>query len=236
MKIRKIFGKIARILGIHGILLKIHFHFMHKRMQRQIRKHGVAAIERIDQVSEAIGVPIFLTFGALLGAIREHDFISYDLDIDFGMMAAQRPDHFVEVMEQHGFRLFERAVVQHDGDEARHITEESYRFHGIRIDIFHIYEQERGYAVYCYSPQDYALPPEEQARLGFPARRYWLTPSTFERTDFLGKRVWLPAAAHQWSAEVYGSSYMTPIKNWDAKEHKTTVEFNAGKIFREISR
>jgi lipopolysaccharide cholinephosphotransferase len=53
------------------------------------------------------GIPMFLTFGTLLGAIREKDFIAHDDDVDVGVFARDRGDilALIPELENRGFRM-----------------------------------------------------------------------------------------------------------------------------------
>lgn len=51
------------------------------------RKEALADLLEIKKVFDHFNVPLFLTFGALLGAYRDKDFIKYDDDIDLCVTA-----------------------------------------------------------------------------------------------------------------------------------------------------
>lgn len=48
-----------------------------------------ALVLKLNELSEAAGVDLYLDFGTLLGALRERDFIAWDDDIDFSVNEAQ---------------------------------------------------------------------------------------------------------------------------------------------------
>ncbi len=54
---------------------------------------------------EKVGVPWFVSFGTLLGFVRDGDFISYDTDIDLGVWPDAPLDRIVECMCEHEFVL-----------------------------------------------------------------------------------------------------------------------------------
>ena len=53
-----------------------------KRINKEISRRNLALF--YDILAEA-GVRVFLAYGTMLGAAREHDFIAHDEDIDLGM-------------------------------------------------------------------------------------------------------------------------------------------------------
>jgi lipopolysaccharide cholinephosphotransferase len=54
------------------------------------------------------GIPMFLTFGTLLGALREKDFIDHDDDVDIGVFARDRNAvlALVPELEKRGFKTY----------------------------------------------------------------------------------------------------------------------------------
>ena len=45
-----------------------------------------ANLADFQAVMQKYQIPFFITFGTLLGAVREHDFIDYDTDVDVGIL------------------------------------------------------------------------------------------------------------------------------------------------------
>ena len=73
-------------------------------MNKQIALENLLIIR--DLFAER-GIPMFLTFGTLLGAFREKDFIAHDDDVDLGVFARDR-DVILALMpelENRGFRI-----------------------------------------------------------------------------------------------------------------------------------
>ena len=54
------------------------------------------------------GIPMFLTFGTLLGALREKDFIDHDDDVDIGVFASDRNAilALMPELEKRGFKTY----------------------------------------------------------------------------------------------------------------------------------
>lgn len=134
----------------------------------------------------ASGIKLFLAYGTMLGAVREHDFISHDEDIDLGMSAIYREKLLAMLFKLRdiGFevcRYDRRGVI-------------SFMKDGEYIDIY-IFEKERDGIVACgqeVMPECFI---DDLAEYEFLGRRY-LAPRDYER--YL--RFW------------YGDNWRTPIQ------------------------
>lgn len=73
------------------------------RMNKQVALDNLLIIR--DLFAER-GIPMFLTFGTLLGALREKDFIDHDDDIDIGVFARDRDAilALIPELEKRGFK------------------------------------------------------------------------------------------------------------------------------------
>lgn len=160
-----------------------------------------------------IGCEYWLTFGTLLGAIREQGIIKHDLDIDVAMFRDKRPDNMVELMAQHGFKR-SRYIIVGDGQVG---FEETYSCHEVSIDIFYFHKVEGKPEVYCY---DFISDPHLSAREsmekygGLLARRIYLPFKGLVDFDFLGCQVKVPSNYDEYLSAHYGDDYMIPNPAW----------------------
>ena len=160
-----------------------------------------------------IGCEYWLTFGTLLGAIREKGIIKHDLDIDVAMFRDNRPDNLVELMAEHGFKR-SRYIIVDDGHEG---FEETYTCQEVSIDIFYFHKVEGKNEVYCY---DFISDPQLPARDsmekhgGFLARRIYLPFMGLMDFDFLGCQVKVPLNYDEYLSVHYGKDYMVPNPAW----------------------
>ena len=74
-----------------------------------MKQYGLEILEIFHNVSEELNKPIWLEFGTLLGAYRNHSFISYDYDMDLGMYSDQYDIDFEN-------SLIEKGLVDSDTD------------------------------------------------------------------------------------------------------------------------
>lgn len=93
----------------------------HKREWKDIQaiqEYSIMILKAIDEVCKEIGVQYFLCEGALLGAVRDHAPISWDDDIDIGMM---REDYEEFILKAAGL-LFPQFVIDSFETNKKHWT------------------------------------------------------------------------------------------------------------------
>jgi hypothetical protein len=104
----------------------------------------VTLLSAFDAVKKAGGVA-FLTQGTLLGAVRENDYISHDLDIDIGVNYSEGIEEKIrESMLANGFEI----ELTFRNDEG--ICEDSFRKNGLKLDIFYFRKDNESKTTYCY--------------------------------------------------------------------------------------
>lgn len=132
------------------------------------------------------GVKVFLAYGTMLGAAREHDFIDHDEDIDLGMSEDYQDRLFSLLfkLREHGFevcRYDRRGVLSFIKD-------------GEYLDIY-IFQKEQEGIVACGQE----VMPE-----------CFLT--DLSEFEFLGKKYLAPREYEKYLQFWYGDNWMTPIK------------------------
>lgn len=185
---------------------------------RRMKRDGLAMLAAADKVFSEMGVKAFLTYGALLGAYRDHGFISYDPDIDLGILEKDVPMDIHEKMAKAGFRLYCQNVMA----RTEQVVEETYIYNKLHLDIFYYFVEDKDlYSVIVrkHETKDWK---EANATDGFPCDRSYVPACEFERREFLGLQIWMPVDTDGWLRAIYSDSYMTPIKNWNAKDGYVT--------------
>ena len=221
----KILVKICLYKPIVEWINRLKFEVQARRMKRD----GLAMLEAADIAFTKMGVRAFLTYGALLGAYREHGFISYDPDIDLGVLENELPEDIHEQMERAGFRLLRQNYIGTTGQ----VVEETYEYKKLHLDIF-IYIRE-GDDFYSIIQRRHETKEWKEANEtdGFPCDRSYVPACDFERRDFLGLKVYMPIDTDGWLRAIYSDSYMTPIKNWTAKDYKTRIIHTNDRSYRK---
>ena len=222
--------QIALRLGIYQTIVEYINRCKFEVQAIRMRKHGLEMLQAADEAFSSMNTKAFLTYGVLLGAYRDHNFIAYDPDIDLGVLANEVPDNIHQHMEKAGFRLFRQNVLAHN----QQVFEETYLYKQLHLDIFYYFEEGNDlYSVIArkHETKDWK---EANATDGFPCDRSYVPKTEFIRRDFLGVQVYIPEKTDEWLRAIYSDSYMTPIKNWNAKDYKTRIMHTNDRSFRRL--
>lgn len=196
----------------------------------RMRRNGLQMLAQANKAFDEIGVQAFLTYGCLLGAYRDHGFISYDPDVDLGVLAEQVPANLDEVLAQYGF-VIQRQIVLADGTT---IAEKTYEYKKLHLDIFYYYREGKDLYSIIQRKHETKDWKEANATDGFPCDRSYVPTCSMERRNFLGLRVWMPTDTDGWLRAIYSDSYMTPIKNWTKEGYVTRIIHTEERSYRKF--
>lgn len=140
------------------------------------------------------GINFFLIYGTLLGAIREHDFIAHDYDVDIATTDIDKVVSSIPEWYEKGFKLC-RVV----GDRLY-----SFEIKGFYIDIYAVKPCELLlYKSWCRTINANVIP----YKYLFPLKTI----------DFLGADFMIPERADDLIKFFYGKNWRTPIKGAHGK-------------------
>lgn len=221
--------KILVRLGLYKPIVELINRLKFEVQARRMRHDGLSMLEAADKAFSLMNVRAFLTYGALLGAYREHGFISYDPDIDLGVLETELPEDLHEQMERADFHLIRQNYLKTTGQ----VLEETYEYHKLHLDVF-VYIQD-GSDFYSVIQRKHETKEWKEANEtdGFPCDRSYVPACDFERRDFLGLQIFMPVDTDGWLRAIYSDSYMTPIKNWTAKDYKTRIVHTLERSYRK---
>ena len=163
---------------------------------------------------------IWLDFGTLLGYYRENDFISHDLDMDFG----------VQVSSFEEFEVIEKYLINNGFNRTKefyfnkNLVELSYSYKGLNVD-FIIYNKENDRV---FSDTIFFM----TNALGNPTRyevyHYEIPCSGLKECDFKGMKVKVPENTQEYLRTLYGEDFETPNTNYNWKENPIYKPGDAG--------
>lgn len=231
--LRKCLAPIAVRLGLYKQIVKIDTHFKNKKAARCFRRYGLETLQKADEALSGVGCHMVLYFGTLLGAIREKGFIPYDYDLDVALPIEERPDNIVSLMKQYGFEHDCQQYIKSTG----RIVFDRFCYHGTNLDIDYIFSDRTDGKMYTYAVRRHETKEWREANEtdGFPCDIWPLVKSGFIRTNFLGLNLYIPEMSHQWMRDIYGETYMTPIRSWDSKNQKTAMEHSTERAYRRYN-
>ena len=200
----------------------VHF-FRKKAAERSFRKslknfhqYGFEALTVFNNCMETHGYKYSLAFGTLLGAIREHDFIPHDDDIDVAMWYSDFDDEIIVDLAKVGIKLIHSFSIDND----RIGKELTFEYKKVLIDIFFFYKDRDG--VYCC---DFINFPGCSTRKDsvrehgglLPRKLYLPLGDNLIRYVFKSIAVSIPANYDEILSYRYGTDYLTPKPGWRPK-------------------
>jgi hypothetical protein len=162
---------------------------------------GLSNLIDVKAVMEGAGIPVFLHWGTLLGAVREKGFIPHDNDIDVGFFYSDL-DRFLALrptFEARGFEFIAEGIDNRkDGYIYKVIRD------GVDIDLFparkvRLLSRRRGWRL--------------DERTTVPARFL----DSLEDLDFLGVPFKVPADPAGLVRNLYGKTWNIPIADYPAR-------------------
>ena len=226
---RDLLVKIALRLGIYQQLVEYINRLKFEVQARRMRRNGLQMLAAAQEALDNMHVRAFLTYGALLGAYRDKGFISYDPDIDLGILAQEIPADLHERMAYAGFKLYKQGVLANG-----QVFEETYIYNKLHLDIFYYFQEGNDYYSIIARKHESKEWKEANATDGFPCDRSYVPACEFEKREFLGLQVYMPTDTDGWLRAIYSDSYMTPIKNWNAKDYKTRIVHTTERSYRKF--
>lgn len=194
--------------------------FKDRKKRKTFHQYGLETLEMFDKCMREYGFKYTLAFGTLLGAVRDHDFIKHDNDIDIAMWIDDYDKKIISCLENYGFKLIHSFSVEND----KFGKEDTFEYKCVQLDIFYFYNTDKIYSCYFASQPNCFSRAESIKRYGglLPVRMYLPLSKDRKEITFKGIKVFVPFNAHEVLQYRYGENYMTPIANW--KPHTQYVK------------
>lgn len=215
--------KIASLPYAKQILKPIYYRYklkLNKKRNDEFKKHALSVIEGFDKAMQEVGCNYFLIFGSLLGAVREHGFISHDCDIDTAIWNTDYSDAIIKALKAHGFKeLFSYEI--DNGDFGREL---SFEKDNVSIDIFFVYPPIDDYP---YIVSQWTAVGDSVNNLDSMNKYGYITGKRLElpigkatkRVNFESIIVSIPENAEEILRFYYGDEYMVPNPFWTEQKN-----------------
>lgn len=208
---------IKKLIGYKGSKLET---YMYKRWRKKqdakqaklLKCIGNEVLDQLTTIADRYNVPIWVEYGTLLGAYREHGFIPHDFDIDMGMYAEDYTQSLEDELVRNGFekiRLFK--IINPNNGEQR-VSEIAFVYKGLSIDLFmsfHHSETVRNTFVMYKSLGDGKYGVKEF---------YFPTSSPAKKAEINLKHYYSIGYEKEVLEICYGKNFMIPNAKWIAKK------------------
>lgn len=179
-------------------------------------KNAKEALFSLKEYLDKAEIPFWLDFGTLLGAYREHNFISYDGDIDIAV-PAEYSKQAIAALENTKFNNIGQTTVEKYG-----LTLSSYYFKGVKVDLVFYFKGDE--TDYCYERkyiQGFSANNGETYKVGL--LKVDVPKVTLTKYEFLGKEFLIPSNVEKYLVAHYGPNWMIPDSSFDFEKDAPNV-------------
>lgn len=181
-----------------------------KKRNSEFKKESSTVFSLFCEALKEADVKFWLTFGTLLGAVREKGFIAHDLDIDVAVFSN---DNLIKAHERllvKGF-ILSREIVIYTNNASTIGFERTYKKDSISIDIFVFYRENEKF-VYTHDFMNSIC--KGSLMIYTTVRQIRLPLDKFIDWNFLGNKVLIPSNYNEYLRAHYGDDFMIPNPKW----------------------
>lgn len=231
ISIRELAVSISESMGIYKYLMKIDSRIQMQKQNRAFQRYGIETVRRVAKASEMSGCQLFLAFGTLLGAYRDHGFIPYDFDIDFAILADEqvKSDSLLHAMK----KMELVPVRQYYIKESGRVCEDKFSYRGVCVDVHYFYKNHIG-GVCCELclPHEYKPWRKANATDGFPSTVITCPETGLKKMNFMGTDIYVPEDTEGWLSVLYGDDFMIHKPDWGMEHHKKRANKMGERLYR----
>lgn len=167
-----------------------------QRQLRHVRKLGRARqpLQKIAEALNSAGIRWWLSYGGLLGLVRDGKFLEWDNDFDLVVESSADHDNVLAAFTGSGGELITQ--ISYKGQP----TNENYWFEDVYFDIYYGFERKGGLIIYG-------------RRFGCALEIIQDRQPIVDRS-FDGLHLRVPADAERHLAHLYGATWRVPNPNW----------------------
>lgn len=186
-----------------------------KKRNDLFKQNALSVFSDFCSVLSENGIQYWLDYGTLLGAVREHDFIAHDYDIDLGVFYDQDLELMIDKLKAAGFSLYRRIDVYSKEKRAEGV-EFTFEKESVKIDVFsYVKEIEDLYYTYEFLDSEKS----ETLTVFKTVRKTILPIDGLQTYNFVGINVLIPSNYDSYLKKLYGESYMIPDPSWKSTDY-----------------
>ena len=182
---------------------------------------GEEMLIKLFETAKECNISIWLEFGTLLGAYRNNNFISYDLDIDTGMYACDYSLRFEDELLDKGFKKRRSFYQRNVATDDYFLTEVTFDYSGFSVDIFLSFKNKddnRSVYVYGFESKEFS-----QKNM-YNVRKYdFPLVDNLEKVRIRGTEFNSPNNPENTLKIIYGDNFMIPDPSWDTTKSRLNV-------------
>ena len=182
------------------------------------RKEGELLLTKFTEALNSNGIMFWLEFGTLLGYYREHDFISHDCDLDFGVNLCDA-NRVRQVLENNGFKCIIRYKSTDGG------MEECYKYEHTTLDVFYFRTEDE--KLYCTTYTTFMKNIIDRFSNSKPCtvKKIYIPNNGFSKVSYKDCEVYVPNKIEDHLIMHYGKSFMIPNPEFDYKKEATNIVY-----------
>lgn len=181
--------------------------------QDMLQDEGLDLIKSVENTLKNSNYIYFADYGTLLGIIRDHAFISWDNDVDYGLLIDDSFDwnQFEKHMNQYGFKKIREFIFQGK------ISEQTYSLGSLSVDFFgHFTKGDKTFAHSFFRQEDYIYHSKDEFHVRLSE---YVKLTDTKIVDFLGTTVHVPVNSEEYLESIYTKTWRIPNPKWSDTDY-----------------
>lgn len=186
---------------------KLKYRWYMRHIKKDFSRHGKAVFQDFIQACKEAGIDCWLTFGTLLGQVRDNGPIANDYDFDVGIWIDDYNSKLIDAILAKGFRFSHQFI----GEAPYQAFEQTFIKNGVNIDIFYHYKDGDLIWTHEFYRDEFEVLNTGIFRLcKIPC--FW---TGFKPVRFLDGDVLIPIEYETCLEGLYGKSWQVPDPHYD---------------------
>jgi hypothetical protein len=221
---------LLRYPRVYDIVLQVYkqtwWRYKQHKANKDFQANANEVFGKLLQVMQELDLVWWIEYGTLLGAVRENDFLSHDVDIDIGIFLDTYSVDIEQIFIKYGFKKT-RSFLVDDGVFAR---EETYEYAGVGVDIFYFKVLQDKLIGYGFRAKDGLSPAHTiQKYGGLMVREITFPYSGFTEYEFKNFNVNIPKDFDAHLSAFYGN-WREKNTNWNPYTMAQNVVYLENKV------